>query len=189
MKSLSFVLSVLVLLFVSLSVQAVSFTVKNDGPVNAYFAGSSADYESNFLAFIGKGEHQLPFSVFSNQQASIGDFKSMGEFQAGDYFIPVLQVITTGDFFWSNPESNSDGLNHVFASSFQLPDGTSAVLIGFEDIRGGGDLDFNDHMAIFTNIEIAPVPEPETYLMLLIGLLLVIYVVRKRGIGGSGSAV
>lgn len=186
MKSLSFVLSVLVLLFVSLSVQAVSFTVKNDGPVNAYFAGSSADYESNFLAFIGKGEHSLPFSVFSNQQASIGDFKSMGEFHAGDYFIPVLQVITTGDFFWSNPESNSDGLNHVFASSFQLPDGTSSVLIGFEDIRGGGDFDFNDHLVMFTNV--SPVPEPSTYLMLIAGLLLV-YLSRKRGIGGSGSAV
>jgi hypothetical protein len=179
----------IVLFFITFSVQAVSFTVKNDGPVNAYFAGSSADYESNFLAFIGKGEHQLPFSVFSNRHASVGDFKSLGDFHAGDFFIPVLQVITTGDFFWSNPESNSDGLNHVFASSFQLPDGTSAVLIGFEDILGGGDLDFNDHMAIFTNIEIAPVPEPETYLMLLMGLMLVIYVARKRGIGGSGSTI
>ncbi|SOD15971.1 DUF4114 domain-containing protein [Nitrosomonas ureae] len=189
MKSLSFVLSVLVLLFVSLSVQAVSFTVKNDGPVNAYFAGSSADYSSDFKVIIGNGDPEPFTHLFSNHSSSVGDKIELGNFSAGDYFIPVLQVITTGDFFWSNPKSNSDGLNHVFASSFQLPDGTSAVLIGFEDIRGGGDLDFNDHMAIFTNIEIAPVPEPETYLMLLIGLLLVIYVVRKRGIGGSGSAV
>jgi len=54
-----------------------------------------------------------------------------------------------------------------------LPDGTKAVYVGFEDILGGGDLDFDDSTAIFTNVQISPVPEPETYAMMIVGLLIV----------------
>jgi len=36
-----------------------------------------------------------------------------------------------------------------------------------------GDLDFDDSTAIFTNVQISPVPEPETYAMMLVGLLMI----------------
>jgi len=52
-----------------------------------------------------------------------------------------LDVRETGETFYSGPtERNSDGVAH--ASVMQLADGT--LLIGFEDLTGGGDNDFND---------------------------------------------
>lgn len=162
-----------VLMLVMGSVNAASFRVASDGPVNAFYAGSSAGYESNFFALIGPIDHMTVADGFSNKSANIGDFKHLGSFESGDSFLPFLNVRTTGYFYGSNPASNLDGLNHIFASQFTLPDGTSAVFIGFEDIYGLGDRDFNDNMVIFTNM--ALVPEPSTYAMLLVGLGLIVF--------------
>lgn len=161
------------------SVNAASFRVASDGPVNAFYAGSSAGYESNFFALIGDGSPLPAFSGFSNKSANIGDFKNLGSFHEDDYFVPVLHVITTGHFYNSFAESNPDNLNHIFASQFSLPDGTPAVFIGFEDIYGLGDRDFNDNMAIFTNVTMVPIPEPSTYAMLLVGLGLIGFTMRR----------
>lgn len=162
--------------FVS-SAEAVNLRVVNDGPVNAYFAGSSASYDSNLKVIIGDGPSPLT-QVFGNR-SEVGDSVNLGSFTSGTFFSPVLEVSTTGDLFWATASQNTDGFNHLFVSEFNLPGGGHAVFVGFEDIRGLGDADFNDHMAIFTNLEIAPVPEPSTYAMLLAGLLLVGFYSRK----------
>ncbi len=172
-------LAVLVLSVVMVGVHAASFRVASDGPVNAFYAGSSAGYESNFFALIGDGSPLPAFSGFSNKSANIGDFKNLGSFHEDDYFVPVLHVITTGHFYNSFAGSNPDGFNHIFASQFSLPDGTPAVFIGFEDIYGLGDRDFNDNMAIFTNVTMVPIPEPSTYAMLLVGLGLIGFTMRR----------
>ena len=53
--------------------------------------------------------------------------------------------------------------------------------VGFEDIFGGGDLDFNDHLFSFTNIRaVNAVPEPETYALMLAGLGVVGWAARRR---------
>lgn len=161
------------------NVNAASFKVASDGPVNAFYAGSSAGYESTMFALIGDGSPLQSFDVFSNKSSSIGDFKNLGYFHQNDYFVPVLHVANTGYFYSSFANSNLDNLNHIFASQFSLPDSTPAVFIGFEDIYGLGDRDFDDNMVIFTNVMMAPVPEPSTYAMLLLGLGLLGFMVRR----------
>ncbi|NJL45506.1 MAG: DUF4114 domain-containing protein [Leptolyngbyaceae cyanobacterium SM2_3_12] len=66
----------------------------------------------------------------------------------------------------SNPTQNSDGLQHIVA--FQHNDW---VILGFEDIVGGGDLDYNDVVFAVRGVQqgapAADVPEPSA----LIGIM------------------
>lgn len=73
-----------------------------------------------------------------------GDFADLGGFAAGstlDFFL-VANGAGGGRDIWTAPASrNSDGINHVVA--FALPD-SPYLIIAFEDLRGGGDRDYND---------------------------------------------
>jgi hypothetical protein len=68
-------------------------------------------------------------------------------FAAGDELVFALTVRQTGETFYSGPASrNFDGASH--SSAVRMPDGT--VVVGFEDLTGGGDQDFNDLMIALT---------------------------------------
>lgn len=187
------ILAVMVLLLVASQVHAMRFVVVNDGPVVGYFQGGTADYENLLNAKFSDGSIDNPYM---SNRSEIGQAFDHGIHAAGSEVIFVDHVLDTRNWFYSAPRFNDDNINHIHAHNLTLPDGTKAVYVGFEDIFKGGDLDFNDATALFTNVQISPVPEPSTYLMLLAGLLLV-YLSRKgggggcigRGIGGSGSAV
>ena len=50
---------------------------------------------------------------------------------------------------------------------------TPGVLVGFEDLFGGGDADFNDFQFVVTNarlVDAASVPEPATLLLFSTGI-------------------
>lgn len=186
MKTVLFYIAVAILgITVNVAANAAMFKVVTDGPVIGYFQGSTADYHNEMTANFSDPTIDAPF--ISNRSV-IGDSFDYGIHQAGSQVVFVNHVIDTNDWFYSTLKFNDDGLDHVHAHNLTLPDGTKAVFVGFEDLRNGGDFDFDDHSAIFTNVVMAPVPEPSTYLMLLAGLLL-LYLSRNRGIGGSGSAV
>lgn len=55
------------------------------------------------------------------------------------------QTNTNLGWLWNDKSKNSDGLQHVVA--FALPD-SPYILVGFEDILGGGDLDYNDALFV-----------------------------------------
>ena len=65
---------------------------------------------------------------------------------------------------YADKEKNSDGLEHVTAFGYtDEATGEYYTFIGFEDIVGGGDLDYNDVVLVakgFTNPD-APVDVPE----------------------------
>lgn len=67
----------------------------------------------------------------------------------------------------ADPTQNVDGLQHVVA--FQHNDW---VILGFEDIIGGGDLDYNDVVFAVRGVQQGPpatdVPEPATVISLLV---------------------
>lgn len=186
------IFAVMVLLLVASQVHAMRFVVVNDGPVTAYNISSSADYKGIMDANFSDSDRHTP-DLLTNRNG-FGEEWDFLDRPAGTEVVFTYHVQDTGNWFYSDTKFNDDGINHIFWSSFNLKDGTPAVLIGFEDIWGGGDWDFNDSLVMFTNV--SPVPEPSTYLMLLAGLLLV-YLSRKgggggcigRGIGGSGSSV
>lgn len=160
---------------------AATFEVSKDGPVTGYFVGQSADF-TNILGVVFSDAPPLGTSI-NNHTSTFGQSFSFGTHQAGSFAIFSDLVVNTGDAWFSSSGMNSDGLDHLFYSSFSLPDGTSAVLIGFEDLKGLGDNDRNDVMAIFTNVNVmAPVPEPETYAMLLAGLGMIFYAYRRKSL-------
>ncbi|WP_258364461.1 DUF4114 domain-containing protein [Nitrosomonas sp. Nm84] len=161
-----------------------TFTATTTGEIGAYFYNQSASY-TNTLSLLVNGviTPESSAGVLNNHTSSIGDFVSLGFVHAGDVLTFQLNVITTGNTLYSDSTLNADGVNHVYSTSFSgdtahgIPTGT---YVGFEDIYGGGDFDYNDETFVFTNI--SAVPEPETYAMLLAGLGLIILTVRRSRI-------
>lgn len=74
-----------------------------------------------------------------------GDFVDIGYFAAGqalDFFLMSDGVNNNGSVvFTSSPALNQDRRTHMVAFAIE---GTSYLIIGFEDLMGGGDNDFND---------------------------------------------
>lgn len=80
------------------------------------------------------------------------------------------------DFVWySQIGLNVDGYEHFVAFE---EDGV--LWGGFEDLAGGGDMDFNDLVFRMEGVASAPVPEPSAALVFGMGLLVVSRAVRSR---------
>ena len=143
------------------------------GNIVIRFEGSSASFDS--LISVNGGP-----DVFPNHATPVGTTFDLGFFAAGTPLDIVLSVVTTGNDFRTGPGAgNPDGLAHAFVTYDFLEPGRTRV--GFEDIFGGGDLDFDDHLFSFTNIRaVNAVPEPETYALMLAGLGVVGWAARRR---------
>ena len=143
------------------------FEVAKDGEVGAYFVGATAAYENQLsITFDSNPLEITPF--INNHTASFAEYTSYGSRLAGDG-VHFHDFVTDTFDLWSNDiAKNYDGFDHMFYSAFMLPSGIPALFVGFEDLTGGGGRDYDDIMAIFVNI--SPVPEPETYLMFMLGL-------------------
>lgn len=165
MRTILFVVLMLMAGFAS----SARFEVARDGEVGAYFVGAIAGYENLMTANFSDSDIDSPY--ISNRGPT-GQYFSFGNHGAGSQVVLIDKVVDTNDWFYSIDAFNNDGIKHVAYSSFTLFDNTpyeiSGLMVGFEDLYGGGDLDFNDHVVFFTNI--TAVPEPETYLMFMLGL-------------------
>ena len=167
-----------------MNIDLYTFTATSSGQINAYFYGSSAAYTNTLTMMVnGVVKPQTATGVLNNHTSSMGDFINLGFVHAGDVLTFQLNVLTTGKTWYSDESLNSDGANHVYSTAFSgdplnnIPAGT---YVGFEDLYRGGDLDYNDEAFVFTNMSVSPVPEPETYAMLLAGLVLVGFRLHRR---------
>lgn len=148
-----------------------SFQVGYTGEVLATFWGHTASYSDDL--YFSTDNVNWSF-VFNNHASSSGDTVSLGSYAAGTELFFKIYVNNTGDTFYTGPGSkNADGLVHVVSDTFG-----ESTYVGFEDILGGGDLDYDDLQYSFHNI--AAVPEPETYAMLLAGLGVMGAVARRK---------
>jgi hypothetical protein len=73
----------------------------------------------------------------------------------------------------NNASRSTDGVNRVYSTDFagdaSIPAGT---FVSFEDLLGGGDLNYNDEDFVFANVRAATsVPEPSTMLLLSMALI------------------
>lgn len=169
-----------------------SFTATGSGDVTAYFAGSSAGYGS----VIGMSVNNSIPSVFGlqNHSSAYGASLNMGHVNTGDTvtFVLLASYSYYGpgpiNYVWSSKANdNMDHLNHIYSYAYAgdnlIPAGT---YIGFEDLPGLGDKDYNDHQFVFsgpfreTNPNTPNVPEAGSTLAFLGASTLGALAVRRR---------
>lgn len=148
--------------------------VADTGQVSATFLGSDASY-TDILFFSNTGA-----KLFNNHKTALNTTINLGMFDAGTELLFRLYVKNTHKNFFTGPASNNfDGVIHATA----WLDADQSAVVGFEDLVGGGDHDYNDLRFRVTNvsdIQISPVPEPSSYAMILGGLGLIGFLSRRR---------
>ena len=175
--------------------------LKNASDVRVYFVSEGAGYH-NTLGFntagggVTSGDPLLIFPDASSKGTSAttrsgsepllsGDFVDLGNFNSGtklDFFLVANGASGGRTVFSTDSSVNPDGINHVV--SFAALSG-SYLLIGFEDLLGGGDRDFNDvlfavDIGARNLAALTATPEPATYAMLGTFLALGAWAARRR---------
>jgi Domain of unknown function (DUF4114) len=154
-----------------------TFTATANGPIDAFFVGSSASLEENIGLYINGVSTGV--TGLDNHTSSQGDMVDLGMAHAGDtltfvMYIPPASGSPLPSFSWSSdPTQNSDGVQHVYSTDVTAgqaylgsPAGT---YIGWEDLpKSASDFDYNDDQYVFVNVSSA-VPEASTWAMMLAG--------------------
>ncbi len=172
----------------TLNATTYTFTASNTGEVIAYYAGSTASYDNQLGMLINGVQSSAGFGL-DNHTSPLGLAFDLGHVTKGDTLVFDLKVISLGGLLvYSDPSKNSaydnggPGLNHVYSTPYSggslgnnIPDGT---FVGFEDLRGGGDKNYNDEDFVFTNVAsvlsssaAAGVPEPSSIVVFGLGVI------------------
>jgi hypothetical protein len=163
--------------------------VATGGDVIAQFMGHTAGFTNELYLFDvanlgtplavtatvgGRG----PGVIFNNQTTPVGTTLNLGAFAPGTELVFAIYVQNTGNTFYMGPAARNvdlvfhgavdNGLPPQFPSYGVIPPGFTAV--GFEDILGGGDLDYDDLGFAFSNVRATVAPEPVTLSLLALGL-------------------
>ena len=151
-----------------LSVDPGKLLLKQSADVRVYFVGEGAGYH-NTLGIntsgsgINSGDPSLIFpdasstndyiaEASSNQDVgrsssnplAPGDFVDLGTVESGsvlDFFLIANGAFGGNYVYTTDAATNPDGINHTVALAGE---DSPYLIIGFEDLYGGGDRDFND---------------------------------------------
>lgn len=142
------------------------------GHVTATFLGSDAGY-TDVVFFDNNGRN-----LFTGHTSALGTVIDLGVFSAGTELTFRMHVNDTGNNFYTGPASaNFDGVYHASA----LLDAQKSAVLGFEDLQGGGDRDYNDIQMRVTNVSnVSSVPEVSGLSMSIAGLGVIALLMRRR---------
>jgi hypothetical protein len=142
--------------------------LKTSADVRVYFVGEGAGY-ANSLGFTTDGSGSFKSGtaalIFPNASSTVttyqpgstvrrtdrepllpGDFVDLGKIKGGsslDFFLIANGANGGRQSFATQTSVNPDGINHVVSFAFTSKD-SPYLILGFEDLLGGGDRDFND---------------------------------------------
>jgi hypothetical protein len=165
----------------------IDFTAGGGGnPVIIHFAGSDASFNSVLNLVEPPGFAGNPF--FFNHGTAEGTAINLGTFAAGTVLRFRLDVLGLNQSFFSGPAfRNPDNMVHVAAGTWQadavIP--FDGIYIGFEDLMGGGDMDFDDNSFVIRAggavdpRQLQEIPEP-SYVFLVAAGLGSAFIIRRR---------
>ena len=131
----------------------------SDRPVRVYFVHEGAGYRNtlgystSLAGSFEAGERKIVFPDVSDGTyggptlLEGGDWIELGDFPAGtafEFFIVRNAVNGGRDVFTNQDHLNPDGIQHLAAWLL----GDRYILLGFEDLMNGGDLDYNDVVVV-----------------------------------------
>lgn len=154
-----------------------SFSAGIDGVLVGYYTGEAGGFTNLAGALINGTEGAIGLS---NKTSAYGERFVFGNVHAGDVLVFFIDVVDTGNRFYSDEAMNADGVNHTYSDSYTgdalVPPGFN---LAFEDILGGGDFNYRDHSWVI-RVEAAVVPLAPTVALLALGLALMPLVGRAR---------
>lgn len=152
--------------------------VAGTGEVTAIFLGTNAGYFNSL--YLEAPDNAL--GTIFDKNTDVGSTISLGTFAADTELLFRLHVRNTGlDFFTGDAARNPDGLPHTLAlTSFDELSGLFVTFVGFEDLYGGGDEDYNDFALLLTNVVDPVLPEPSIIALMGLGLAGIGYTRRRK---------
>lgn len=151
-----------------------------DGSATATIYLENANYRNRnaFGVYSGTSSYQLFSGAQGFGDSITFDFADLAASLGSDSFGFYLD--SPDGRFYSDTSMNRDKTDHMLAYLAENGD----FFLGFEDLRGGGDLDYDDLVIAIRkyvpDASPAPVPEPGTLLLLGSGLLGLAYRRKNR---------
>lgn len=150
------------------------------GNVSVTVLPYEAGYTSNLYLFLGGVPVYLANSSEVGKVVNLGDLSTIYGVAPGAELIFGITVVNTGDTFLMGPASrNPDNVVHA---TIDYSEGSSSDLavFGFEDLFGGGDLDYNDvNFRVEGGVGLGRVPEPSSLVLMVLGMITVALVSRS----------
>lgn len=150
--------------------------VQNTGDVVATFQNSYAGV--NNLLLLASPPNNLGV-IFEVNVTPAGTMVNLGAFTAGTELIFELNNQHGGIFFDGPASRNPDNVAHAIVDYQHAPGQT---FVGFEDIFGGGDRDYNDLQFTLSDVTSVPtsVPDGGTTTAMLLGTAVLFLAVLRR---------
>jgi hypothetical protein len=141
------------------------------GDVQVTVLPYSAAYTSQLILFSTPSPLVIATSSQVGQTFNLGNLAALYGIAPGSELIFGILVLNTGNTFKMGPGGrNPDGVEHVLVD-YAEGDGGDVALLGFEDLFGGGDQDYNDaNFEIQGAIGFTRVSAPASLILLLLGL-------------------
>ena len=147
--------------------------VHHTGDVVVTFTGSDAEFDN--LLLLASPPNSLG-TIFEGHVTPAGTMVDLGVFSAGTELIFELNNQTGGVFFSGPASRNPDDVAHAVVDDQFAP---GLTLVGFEDMVGGGDFDYNDLEFTVSNVGGSSVPDGGPTAMLLGSAILLFGFLRR----------